>query len=105
MNYRNTPDKILTEMVYKIMRYDPDTDILKEDREAVNNTSDALYQLILTEVIGEDEVFVDIPVLDGYGKQTSIIAGESYTEYMVMRNGLRKQQRRTLAKLFNKEIS
>ena len=98
----NTPEEILecfyTDAVVRAVKPE-------EIIEAIAEAEGSLYQLILTEVIGEDEVFVDIPVLDGYGKQTSIIAGESYTEYMVMRNGLRKKQRQTLAKLFNKEIN
>ena len=37
-----TLDKILVKMVYVIMRYDPVTDILEEDREAVDEAKTAI---------------------------------------------------------------
>ena len=49
-------------------------------------------------VIGEDEVFVDLPIVDGTGKTISII-DRSFTTYMVVKNHLRAEQRTKLTKL------
>lgn len=49
-------------------------------------------------IIGEDEVFVDIPMVDHIGNTESIIKGKSYTPYMVARNYLRQDQRNRLNK-------
>lgn len=53
----------------------------------------------LLEMIGEDEVFIDIPVLDHLGNVKSVISGESYTPYMVAKNDLRKKLRQKIEEL------
>ena len=49
-------------------------------------------------VIGEDEVFVDLPIVDGTGKTISIV-DRSFTTYMVVKNHLRAEQRTKLTKM------
>lgn len=49
-------------------------------------------------VVGEDEVFVDLPIVDGTGKTISII-DRSFTTNMVVKNHLRAEQRNKLNKL------
>jgi hypothetical protein len=56
----------------------------------------AILHWVNTELIGEDEVFTDIPVLDVHGQVESVITGDSFTPYMVMRNSLRTKQRAIL---------
>ena len=51
----------------------------------------------MAEVIGESEVFIDIPVVGNTGKEVDRITGESYTPYMIARNNLRHEQRITAA--------
>jgi hypothetical protein len=58
----------------------------------------AIKELFL-ELVGEDEVFVDIPVLDNTGKVKEIIKGDSFTPYMVMRNNLRNELRERIKEL------
>jgi len=55
----------------------------------INEANDALYQLILTEVIGED----DHPRVEGHDLAVIFLTNDM----------LRAEQRQTLAKLFNKE--
>lgn len=47
-------------------------------------------------VIKKDEVFMDIPVVDGSGNVVKVIGGESYTPHMVARNRLRAEMRANL---------
>ena len=49
-------------------------------------------------VVGEDDVLVDIPIVDGTGKTISIV-DRSFTTYMMVKNHLRAEQRTKLAKL------
>ena len=74
-----------------------------------NYTKAAIESLIRTEklkllaevrerVIGEDDVFVDLPIVDGTGKTISIV-DRSFTTYMVVKNQLRAEQRTKLTKM------
>jgi hypothetical protein len=70
----------------------------------------AFKQAILTavrqfvvDIIGEDEVFIDIPIADHTGKVTSRIDGNSYTPFMVARNYLRAEQRKQLLTALGEE--
>ena len=87
-----TIDKVLVKMVYAIMRYDPDTDILEEDREAVNQAKSALYDLILKEVVGEDEKIIKLSGNSRFDQEvTNEINGA---------NEVRAEMRNKLAELF-----
>lgn len=54
---------------------------------------------LMLELIGEDEVFIDIPIVDHTGKQVSMINGRSYTPMMVARNDLRNELRKKVEAL------
>lgn len=58
-----------------------------------------LLALLEGEVIGEDEVFIDIPIVDHRGKEIDRINNKSYTPIMLGRNHLRAEQRDCLKKL------
>lgn len=61
-----------------------------------NKTIDTIFQKIDTYclgVIGEDEKFTNIQMVDGGGKPTSKLYEEVFTLHMVTRNHLRAQQR------------
>ena len=49
---------------------------------------------LLDFVLGEDEVFLDISIVDNTGRTIDRVLGTSYTPYMVARNNLRAEQRR-----------
>ena len=48
---------------------------------------------LFLELIGEDEVFIDIPVVNHLGEVTDTIKGETYTPYMIAKNQLRAELR------------
>ena len=92
----NTPDEILFALtdssVWDVVgitqdQYDELAQQLSEDREEAKQ---AFYQFILTEVIGEDAM-------------PSPTASDSAYHKTIGGNIVRKFQRQTLAKLFNKE--
>lgn len=71
----------------------------KQDDDYVTQTVEKFKRSFAQHVVGEDEVFIDIPILDHTGKVESVIDGRTFTPYMLMRNSLRREQRQ---KLWNK---
>ena len=75
-----------------------DHDSVEEVLALIRTEKLKLLAEVRERVIGEDEVFVDLPIVDGTGKTISIV-DRSFTTYMVVKNQLRAEQRTKLAKL------
>jgi len=90
----NTINQILGSMALEIQQFGATPELFGSP-PTIQEYSDALYQLILTEVIGEDFVF-DRPQDDYL---------PNVFEFLMGKNELRAEQRYALAKLFNKEIN
>ena len=91
----NTPEEILERIQDGIsnVNYCPGGHAI--DKYELGLANDALYQLILTEVIGEDVTM--------YPRRPSMPDDIWYG--LVEKYSQRAEQRQTLAKLFNKEIN
>jgi len=98
MSQTPTPYTIkVREIFERLYRISADVEATNETgRYKFTGVDQALHQLerlVLDDVIKEDEVFIDIPVVNNLGEVTQIIDGSSYTPYMVARNNLRATQR------------
>jgi len=84
----NTLDKILTRLINET------SGVQSLSEKEMTRAGDALYQLILKKLIGEDKDIV-------YGEGSEVVMNAILSQ---SNNKLRAEQRQTLAKLFNKEI-
>jgi len=68
-----------------------DSFVYKKPHPKTEEALDSIEE-IMKEVLGENEVFVDIPIVDAFGRTTKVIKGESFAPYMIPRNSLRSEQ-------------
>lgn len=102
-----TIDEILGQLLGKVsvefMSHPDGKRIVMPAKELYNFQQEAKQALLqwhrdkarsyVLEVIGDNEVYIDIPEVDNTGKVTKVHRGESYTPYMLARNTLRAEQR------------
>lgn len=66
------------------------------DSAAFDTALTAIREANKKYVVGEEEKFTNIPVLDHTGSVERVIKGDSYTPLMVARNTLREEQRKSM---------
>lgn len=98
MTASNTPDQRIDVILDQI----PFRTLDNRWLESIKAQLKAIIEAEIDAIIGEDEVFLDIPVLNGNGEVAYRITGESYTPFMVARNNLRTEQRQRIPQVISK---
>ena len=95
-DFEKEAKNILSNLTFQTIALSPDDTTEQVETKALTALVH-LHQQEMLKVIGEDEVFIDIPILGANGKVERVITGESFIPYMVARNNLRREMRTNLS--------